>query len=145
MDRWTCCWATTDWVASWASRGGSRAGPFGGVGSLFGGPPVHSGCSGTPWDGGIGWLLPLAVALATIGLWLALRQARDGRAVGTVGCWAYLLWSGWLVTHLAVFSFMSGIVHSYYAVTLAPAVAAIVGMGVADIWAWRHESMAGRR
>jgi len=121
---------------------GRTGGPFAGVGSLFGGPPGPFRLLGTPWDGGIGWLLPLAMVLAAIGLWLALRQARhtsrrDRRLL------AYLLWAGWLVTHVAVFSLMSGIVHSYYAVTLAPAVAAIVGMGVMDMWAWRRDSMVG--
>ena len=48
-------------------RGGS-AGPFGGAGSLFGGPAGPFRLLGTPWDGGIGWLLPLAMVLTAIGL-----------------------------------------------------------------------------
>ena len=121
---------------------GGAAGPFGGAGSLFGGPAGPFRLMGAPWDGGIGWLLPLALALTTIGLCLAVRRARltgrrDRQLLG------YLLWGGWLVTHVVVFSFMSGIVHSYYAVTLAPAVAATVGMGIADLWAWRRGSILG--
>jgi 4-amino-4-deoxy-L-arabinose transferase-like glycosyltransferase len=121
---------------------GGSAGAFGGAGSLFGGPAGPFRLLGTPWDGGIGWLLPLAMVLTAIGVCLALRQARragrqDRQLLG------YLLWGGWLVTHTLVFSLMSGIVHSYYAVTLAPAVAATVGMGVIDLWAWRGRSALG--
>ena len=47
---------------------------------------------------------------------------------------AYLLWGGWLVVHAAVFSFMSGIVHSYYAVAMVPAIGALVGAGALELW-----------
>ena len=121
---------------------GGSAGPFGGAGALFGGPAGPFRLLGTPWDGGIGWLLPLAMVLTGIGLSLALRRARrtgrrDRQLLG------YLLWGGWLVTHTVVFSLMSGIVHSYYAVTMAPAVAATVGMGMVDLWTWRRHSTLG--
>ena len=38
---------------------------------------------------------------------------------------------------------MSGIVHPYYSVILAPAIGALVGAGVVDLWAWRSRSVAG--
>jgi hypothetical protein len=41
-----------------------------------------------------------------------------------------------------VFSFMSGIFHEYYTVALAPAVAALVGIGGALLWSHRHRSPA---
>ena len=34
----------------------------------------------------------------------------------------------------AVFSFMAGTMHPYYNVALAPAVAALVGISVAELW-----------
>jgi 4-amino-4-deoxy-L-arabinose transferase-like glycosyltransferase len=37
-----------------------------------------------------------------------------------------------------VFSFMGGMVHPYYTVALAPAIAALVGIGA--VWAWRRRS-----
>ena len=82
------------------------------------------------------------MVLAVIGCALRIidrphRGRRDPRILG------YLLWGGWLVTQVVVFSLMSGIVHSYYAVTLAPAVAALVGMGIVDLWAWRRRSSLG--
>jgi 4-amino-4-deoxy-L-arabinose transferase-like glycosyltransferase len=44
-----------------------------------------------------------------------------------------LLWGGWLLVTGAVFSFMAGTVHPYYNVALAPAVAALVGIAVAQL------------
>ena len=47
---------------------------------------------------------------------------------------ALLLWGGWLVVTAVVFSFMSGTIHPYYAVALAPAVAAVVAIGGRALW-----------
>ena len=38
---------------------------------------------------------------------------------------------------------MSGIIHSYYAVALAPAIGALVGIGVVELWSWRRRSIGG--
>ena len=51
-----------------------------------------------------------------------------------VGLAGFALWGGWLVVTGAVFSLMQGIFHGYYTVALAPAVAALVGMGAAALW-----------
>ena len=54
------------------------------------------------------------------------------RPVGAPGCWSPRL----------TFSFMAGIFHAYYTVALAPAVAALVGIGA---WVlWRHRSSLRR-
>src|SRR5205823_6193847 len=45
-----------------------------------------------------------------------------------------LLWGGWLATYAVVFSFAQGIFHSYYLVTLAPALGALAGSGVSSLW-----------
>jgi 4-amino-4-deoxy-L-arabinose transferase-like glycosyltransferase len=47
---------------------------------------------------------------------------------------AAVLWGGWLLVTGLVFSFMAGIVHPYYTVAIAPATAALVGLGVAVLW-----------
>ena len=47
---------------------------------------------------------------------------------------AALLWGGWLVVTGPVFSYMSGIIHPYYTVALAPAIAALVGIGAVALW-----------
>ncbi|MFG1804161.1 ArnT family glycosyltransferase [Micromonospora carbonacea] len=79
--------------------------------------------------GQISWLLPAALILLVAGLLLAGRAARtDRRRAGL------LLWGGWLLVTGVVFSFMSGIFHAYYSVALAPAVGALVGIGVTLLW-----------
>jgi len=124
--------------------GGGAAGlPGGGLGggpggSPFGGEPGIGRLFNDQFDGQIAWLLPFAVLAFGAGLWLARRAARtDGSRAG------HLLWGLWLLTHALVFSFMSGIVHPYYAVVLAPAIGALVGAGLVDLWAWRARSAAG--
>ena len=52
-------------------------------------------------------------------------------------------WGGWLLVSAAVFSFGQGVIHTYYAVALAPAIAALVAIG-ASIWWRRRESTAAR-
>ncbi|NYG36111.1 ArnT family glycosyltransferase [Janibacter alkaliphilus] len=88
--------------------------------------------------GQISWLIPAALILLVAGLWARGRAPRtDGRRAG------YLVWGGWLLVTLLTFSFMAGIFHEYYTVALAPAIGALVGMGVADMWDLRHR-LVGR-
>jgi len=61
-----------------------------------------------------------------------MRAARASRTRA-----ALILWGGWLLVTAGVFSFMSGIVHPYYAVALAPAIAALVGIGSVELWRGR--------
>ncbi|MFJ6384417.1 glycosyltransferase family 39 protein [Kitasatospora sp. NPDC092039] len=88
---------------------------------------------GTDIGGQIAWLLPAALILLLVGLWATRRHTRTDTARA-----AFLLWGGWLLSTALVFSFMSGIFHQYYTVALAPAVAALVGMGVDGLWRARH-------
>lgn len=107
-------------------------------GSPFGGEPGLFRLFNEQFDGQVAWLLPMALIALASGLWLTRRAPRtDGRRAG------YLLWGLWLLTHALVFSFMSGIVHPYYSVILAPAIGALVGAGLVDLWAWRARSVAG--
>jgi 4-amino-4-deoxy-L-arabinose transferase-like glycosyltransferase len=45
-----------------------------------------------------------------------------------------LLWGGWLIVSGLVFSLSSGIIHTYYTVALAPAIAALVAIGGRMLW-----------
>jgi 4-amino-4-deoxy-L-arabinose transferase-like glycosyltransferase len=83
--------------------------------------------------GQIAWLLPAALILLTAGLWATWRAPRTDRTRA-----ALLLWGLWLFVTGLIFSFMQGIFHAYYTVALAPAVAAIVGIGVMVFWRQRH-------
>ncbi|WP_020105140.1 glycosyltransferase family 39 protein [Nocardia sp. 348MFTsu5.1] len=79
--------------------------------------------------GQIAWLIPAAFILG-IGA-IILR----GKVVRTDSRRALLVvWGLWLVTTMAVFSFMAGIFHAYYTVALAPAIAALVGAGAVQCW-----------
>jgi 4-amino-4-deoxy-L-arabinose transferase-like glycosyltransferase len=89
---------------------------------------------GGQMGGEIGWLLPAAVIVSVAGLWL-LRRADRTDAVRA----SLLLWGGWLVSTALVFSYMSGIMHPYYTVALAPAVAACLGIGVPLLWQRRAD------
>ena len=79
--------------------------------------------------GQVAWLLPAALALGVAGLVVVGRTPRtDLRRA------ALLMWGGWLVVTGAVFSLMAGIFHAYYTVALAPAIAALVGVGGGLLW-----------
>jgi 4-amino-4-deoxy-L-arabinose transferase-like glycosyltransferase len=111
------------------SVGGGAGGGWGetGIGRLF-----------TPEIGGqVAWLLPAALALGVAGLVAVGRAPRtDLRRA------ALLLWGGWLVVTGLVFSLMAGIFHAYYTVALAPAIAALVGIGGVLLWERRDQAWA---
>ena len=68
-----------------------------------------------------------------------------GRTAPTAALAGYLLWGSWFVVTAIVFSYMSGVIHSYYAVALAPAIAALVGAGLVDLWGTPAADLARRR
>ncbi len=85
--------------------------------------------------GQISWLLPTALLLLGAGLWFRGRSPRtDGRRA------AYLVMGTWLLVTVLTFSLMQGIFHEYYVVALAPAIAALVGMGVGEAWERRDRA-----
>jgi 4-amino-4-deoxy-L-arabinose transferase-like glycosyltransferase len=120
---------------------------YDGLGRIFGGSgPGGGGFGGGGFSGEVGplrlfndqmfgeiaWFIPLAVVCLVVGLWRRRWAARTDLALA-----GYLLWGSWLVATAIVFSYMSGVIHSYYAVALAPAVAALVGAGLVDLWGAR--------
>ncbi|MEV6211700.1 glycosyltransferase family 39 protein [Kitasatospora sp. NPDC051914] len=109
--------------------GGGRGGTGGGMWGETGITRLFDGDIG----GQIAWLMPAALVLLVFGLWATRRYPRtDSARVG------FLVWGGWLLCTALTFSFMSGIFHQYYTVALAPAVAALVGMGADGLWRARH-------
>ena len=82
------------------------------------------------------WLLPAALLAPGAGLVATRRAPRTDRTRA-----ALLLWGGWLVVSGLVFSLSSGIIHTYYTVALAPAIAALVAIGGRMLW---HAARLGR-
>ena len=78
------------------------------------------------------WLLPFAL----ISVLLALLGSRIQLPIQSGVHKALVLWGGWLLTCVMFFSMISGIFHSYYAIMLAPALGAMVGIGFAQLWSW---------
>lgn len=112
-------------------------------GTLGAGTELASG-SPSPWRlfvppfaTQVGWLLPLAVGLLALVAVVAWRDrsARLGGNSSAAPGWraAWLLFGGWLLISGAVLSVMSGPMHPYYSVLLAPAVGAVIALGVADL------------
>ena len=115
-----------------------------GPGAGHGGSAAFSGAAGlgrlfgADMGGQISWLLPAAlISLAGL-VWLTWRRPRTDRLRA-----AALLWGGWLLVTGLVFSYMNGIIHPYYTVALAPAIAALAGLGA--VAAWRARAALGVR
>jgi 4-amino-4-deoxy-L-arabinose transferase-like glycosyltransferase len=111
------------------------------TGSVTGGATSAASVWGpTGWDrlflpsmgGQISWLIPAALVLF-VGALVAIGRAPRTHRMRA----ALILWAGWLLVTGAVFSFAKGIIHPYYTVALAPAVGALVAMGVAVLWPLR--------
>ncbi|MCW2931748.1 MAG: putative integral rane protein [Actinomycetia bacterium] len=116
----------------------SSVGGGGGGGGGFGGATGVTRLFSSQFGGQISWLLPTALIALVALLWVSRRAARTDR----VRAFA-LLWGGWLVVTGLTFSYMQGIIHPYYMVALAPAIAALVAVGAISLWQ-RGLGWAGR-
>jgi len=116
---------------------GEEAGSVGGRGG-WGGPTGIARLFDADMGGQISWLLPAAIIATVV---LAVVAGRAGRTDRTRAF--AILWGGWLLVTGLVFSYMEGIIHNYYTVALAPAVAALVGAGTVALWR-RRDSLVFR-
>jgi 4-amino-4-deoxy-L-arabinose transferase-like glycosyltransferase len=108
---------------------GNGGGGGGGGNSSFGGATGIGRLFGTSMGTEISWLLPaalLALVAVLATTWTAPRTDRARAAM--------LLWGGWLLVTGVTFSYMSGTIHPYYTVALAPSIAALVGIGGRVLW-----------
>ncbi|MCX6466118.1 MAG: glycosyltransferase family 39 protein, partial [Pseudonocardiales bacterium] len=112
-------------------QGAGGGSGFGGSGiaGAFGGSAGIGRMFGASVGGQVAWLLPAALVLLVVGLAVTWRAPRTDRVRASL-----LLWGGWTVVTGLVFSLMGGIFHEYYTVALAPGIAALVGIGGAELW-----------
>ena len=113
-----------------ATMGGGGAGGMGASGSLdFGGVSGIFRMFNNAFGTEISWLLPAALIIIAAGLYL--RRGKPRTDLMRAGI---LLWGGWLMIHVLIFSFMKGTIHPYYAIALAPGLAALIGIGLPMMW-----------
>ena len=136
-----------DGAAALQTAGNTTQTATGGVsmmpGGMGGGPGSGHGPGGTGFGGqtgifrifnndfgpNIAWLLVLALAGGGLLLWILRKTPRTNR-----GRAAVVFWMLWLLIHIVIFSMTSGVIHPYYVVVMAPAVAALVGISLPFLW-----------
>jgi len=117
---------------------GSGGGPGGGGGGgNFSGEPGLLRLFNDLMGGQASWLLPAALLVIVAGLAWRLRAPRTDRTRAAI-----MLWGSWLVVTGLVFSLSAGIIHTYYTVALAPAIAALVAIGATVAWRSRERVVA---
>jgi 4-amino-4-deoxy-L-arabinose transferase-like glycosyltransferase len=81
-----------------------------------------------PLAGQESWLLPLAMLGLVALAWQGRPRPQEDRKVH-----ALLLWGMWLLT-MGIFFSVASFIHEYYLTVMAPAVAALCGIGLVVMW-----------
>jgi 4-amino-4-deoxy-L-arabinose transferase-like glycosyltransferase len=126
---WNLIFGYNGFSRVFGSGGGSSGVRSPGGGSPFAGSPGILRMFNDIMGGQISWLLPLALVGLVAGIWWSRHGARTDLVRA-----GFVLWGGWMLIHLLVFSQARGILHPYYTVVLAPAVAAVAAGGVVALW-----------
>ncbi len=124
------------------NTGGGGAAPggmnSGAAGSSFGGSTGLDRLFGSEMGIQISWLIPAALVALVFGLVARGRAPRTDLLRASL-----ILWGGWFIVTALIFSYMSGTIHPYYTVALAPAIAGLIGTGGYALWL-RRESLWSR-
>lgn len=115
--------------------GGGAGG--GGGGGMFGGTAGILRMFNTSFGTQISWLIPAALIALVVGLVATIKSPRTSKVRAGL-----ILWGSWLVVTMAVFSFMSGTIHPYYAVALTPAIAGLIAVAGTELWSRRDDHLA---
>ena len=107
---------------------GGPGGPGGSNGLFDTGIPGPLRLFNQPLGGQIVWLLPLAI----LGM-LALAWQRRPRLQIDRQQQSLVLWGTWLLT-MGIFFSVAGFFHQYYLTEMAPAIAALFGIGIVIMW-----------
>ena len=98
--------------------------------------------SGRLFDGSMGteiaWLIPASLICIAAALLITRRAPRTNAVRG-----ACIVWGSWLVVTGLVISYSNGIIHPYYTVALAPAIAVLAGAGFSELWQLRSRNRWG--
>ena len=119
------------------SGNGGGGGPGGGGNGAFGGEAGILRLFTDELGFEISWLLPAALIALVALVVVSWRAPRTNRLRA-----AALLWGGWTLVTGLVFSFMSGTMHPYYTVALAPGIAALGAVGARALWVRRASLVA---
>jgi 4-amino-4-deoxy-L-arabinose transferase-like glycosyltransferase len=116
-----------------SGRFGGGRGPSGGGGGVGGGI-FNTGSAGPlrlfiqPLAEQIAWLLPLAILGAVALAWQRRPRLQSDRKKQSL-----VLWGTWLLT-MGVFFSVASFFHQYYMTMMAPAIAALFGIGLVTMW-----------
>jgi 4-amino-4-deoxy-L-arabinose transferase-like glycosyltransferase len=111
-----------------------HTGGHGGFGGFGGQSQGWSRLFGGEFGFEIGWLVPAAL-LATVLVVLSRRRAPRTDLTRA----AAILFGGWLVVDGVVLSFMHGMIHPYYCLSIAPPVAAMFAIGMHELLGQREK------
>ncbi|MGN9837100.1 ArnT family glycosyltransferase [Nonomuraea sp. H19] len=128
-----------DLVIGYNGLGRIFGGSGSGGGANFGGEAGATRLFNDTMAGQISWLIPFAALALAVGVALIGRRPRTDAARASL-----LLWGGWLAIHFVVFSFSEGGFHPYYSTAMAPAIAALTGIGAVLMWHAYRRSAAWR-
>ena len=109
--------------------GGGLGGGHGPGGTGFGGQMGIFRIFNNDFGPNIAWFLVLALAGGGLLLWILRKTPRTNRGRAPV-----IFWMLWLLIHIVIFSMTSGVIHPYYVVVMAPAVAALAGISLPFLW-----------
>jgi 4-amino-4-deoxy-L-arabinose transferase-like glycosyltransferase len=115
-----------------------QSGRHGGFGAFGGADPGVTRLFSGEFGFEIGWLLPAALLALVVVLVVRRKAPRTDLVRGGA-----ILFGGWLLIDGLVLSYMKGMAHPYYCLSVAPALAALLAIGGSEMWRLR-DTIFGR-